>query len=211
MAWWEYAIPGWNAYKIAKDINATPEGAKQGLAELRNQAQQSSAFADQAQGNYGKATNQLGATYGKLGDSMDYLGGVMRGQNSVSAEQLRHGMQQGVAAQRSMAASASPQNAAMAARTAAMQMGRLGAGLAGQQAVAGLQERNQAAQQYGQLGSALGQLQLGARGQDVNAAVNSRDAAMRGLGGYLNNPQNQSWLQRNQQLLQTAGGIAMAA
>lgn len=120
---------------------------------------QRDAFAAQARASYGDLTQRAGG-------SLDYLQGQAQGQNSVSAEQLRQALQQNQAAQLSMAAGASPHNAAMAARTASIQSGRLGAGLAGAQAQAGLQERNQAQQQYASL------LQ-GLRGQDLSAATGS--------------------------------------
>jgi hypothetical protein len=120
-----------------------------------------------------------------LNASIQDLRNQANGANSVSGQQLQQGLQQNLANQSSMAASASPQNAAMAARNAAMNMGRLGYGLAGQQAIAGQQERNQAQQ-------ALGQLQLGQSAQNLQA----------GLGGYgaaLGTPQ------------QTWGNVAMGA
>lgn len=135
---------------------------------LQQQAAQAGGFADQSQQGYQQLGQQGNA-------ALSGLQGLAQGQNSVSALQLQQGLQQNVAAQRAMAASASPANAAMAARTAAIQSGRLGAGLAGQQAVAGLQERNQAQQQYAQL------LQ-GLRGQDLNATLGSRQAAITGYG-----------------------------
>jgi hypothetical protein len=98
------------------------------------------------------------------------------GQDSLSAEQLRQGLQQNIAAQRSMAASARPGGQAMAARTAAMQSGRLGAGLAGQQALAGIAERQAAESQ-------LAQLQGQMRAQELQAALASRGAALQGYGG----------------------------
>jgi hypothetical protein len=101
----------------------------------------------------------------------DHLGRVARGQESVSAEQLRQGLQQNLSAQRSMAASAAPRDASMAARTAAIQGGRMGMGLSGQQAVAGLQERQNAQ-------NALGQMIMQQRQQDLQAATASRQAAI---------------------------------
>lgn len=139
--------------------------------QLMGQAGAAGGFADQAQQNYGNMTAESQAT-------RDYLAGLMRGENSLSAEQLRQGLQQNLAAQRSQAAGAAPQNAAMAARTAAMNMGRLGAGMSGQAAMAGIAERNAAAGQ-------LGQMQLGARGQDVNAAIGSRGNAIQGYGNAI--------------------------
>ncbi len=135
------------------------------------------------QGNYGaQGLNYYGADRTGMGQTQDYLRGQMMGQNSVAAEQLRQGLQQGLAAQQSMAASASPQNAAMAARTAAIQMGRLSGGLSGQQALAGLQERNAAAQ-------GLGQLQLGQSGQDLQMGLGGYGLANQAYGTTLGNPQ----------------------
>jgi hypothetical protein len=105
----------------------------------------------------------------------DELRKRMNGERSISAEQLRQGLQQNYAGQRSMAASASPQNAAMASRTAAMQMGRLGAGMSGQAALAGLQEQKQAQ-------DALSQMILQQRGQDVNSALQSRQTEVSAYG-----------------------------
>ena len=69
-----------------------------------------------------------------------------------------------------MAASASPANAAMAARTAATQMGRLGAGMSGAAAMAGIQERNAAQQALNDSILRQQQLQLqGALGARQNA------------------------------------------
>lgn len=140
------------------------------IAMIRANAQQAAEYADSNQ--------EQGYALGQRGNgALDYMQGQMQGQNSVSALQLRQALQQNLAAQQSMAASANPANAAMAARTAAIQMGQMDSGLAGQQAVAGLQERNQAAQQYSQL-------LMGLRGQDVNAALQSRANAIHGYGGY---------------------------
>lgn len=163
---------------------------------LYGQAGASAGFADQAQGNY----NALGA---RGQGALDYLQGQMQGQNSVSAEQLRQALQQNLAAQSSYAAGASPRNAAMAARTAAIQSARLGAGMSGQAALAGLQERNQAAQLYGQQ---IGQM----RGQDLNAALQGRQSALAGYGAY-NTPltPEKSWLEKYGPAI--TGGIAAAS
>lgn len=146
---------------------------------LAQQGGRAGMFADQSERGY--------AQYGAQGQgALDQLQAQANGQNSVSALQLRQGLQQNLAAQRAQAASASPQNAAMAARTAAMQSSRLGAGLAGQQAVAGLQERNQAQQQYGAM------LQ-GLRGQDLNAALSSRQNANSGYGAGNTGAPQKTW------------------
>lgn len=129
----------------------------------------SNQFAEYAQGG-------VQAMTGEAQQSRDYLRKLASGEQSVSAEQLRQGLGQNMAAQRSMAASAAPQNSGMAARTAAMNMGRMGTGLAGQQAVAGLQERQQAQQ-------ALANMILQQRQQDMQGAIGSRQNAIAGYGG----------------------------
>ena len=163
---------------------------------LYGQAGAAGGFADQGQANYGALT-------GRGQGALDYLQGQMMGQNSVSAEQLRQGLQQNLAAQQSFAAGASPRNAAMAARTAAIQSARLGAGMSGQAALAGLQERNQAAQLYGQQ---IGQM----RGQDLNAALQGRQNAIAGYGGYVTpmTPEK-SWLEKYGPAIQ--GGLSSIA
>lgn len=133
------------------------------------------AFGNQAAQNYNNMTGQLGA-------QADYLRSIQGGQTSLAGEQLRQGLQQGMAAQRSMAAAANPANQAMAARNAAMNMGRLSYGLSGQQATAGIQERNAAAQQ-------LGQLLTNQRGQDVQGALGGYNSAASAYNAALSNPQ----------------------
>jgi hypothetical protein len=162
---------------------------------LYQQAGMSGQFADNAQAGYG--------AYGQQAQQpLTYLQRTAQGENSVSSEQLRQALQQNVAAQRSLAAGASPQNAAMAARTAAIQSGRLGAGLAGQQAVAGLQERAQANQAYGSL---LGTL----RGQDLNAALSARQNAMTGYGANNAGAPPKSWIEQYGPAIQ--GGLSAYA
>lgn len=131
-------------------------------------AANAAAFTGQTQADY--ARNQAG-----LNSTINGLRAQAAGRNSVSAEQLRQGLSQNLSNQQSMAAGAAPNNAAMASRNAAMNMGRAGYGLAGQQAVAGLQERNQAQQ-------ALGQLQLGQSGQNLQGTLGGYGAVNQGLG-----------------------------
>ncbi|HKP06411.1 MAG TPA: tail fiber domain-containing protein [Microbacterium sp.] len=162
---------------------------------LYQQAASSGQFADQGQQNFG----QLGAAGNA---NIAGLQQLANGQGSIAAEQLRQGLQQNQAAQQSMAAGASPQNAAMAARTAAIQSARLGAGLAGQQAIAGLQERAQA---QGQLAGAI----QGLRGQDLNAALQGRQNAIAGYGGYVTpmSPEK-SWLEKYGPAIQSGASAA---
>lgn len=183
-----YTDQAFNA--ITSDPGADQERQRKQL--LYEQAQKAGQFGDIAEGNYNRGTIQ-GLT------ALNALQGQAMGQNSVSAEQLRQTLQQQVAQQRSLAAGASPQNAAMAARTAAIQTGRLSAGAAGQQALAGLQERNQAWQQYGGL---AGQM----RGQDINAALGSRGTATQGYGAGNAGTPEKSWLEKYGPALQ--GGLS---
>ncbi len=116
----------------------------------------------------------------------DYLRRLQTGQDSLSAEQLRQSLGQNLAAQRSMAAGASPQNAAMAARTGAMQMGKLGSGLAGQQATAGIQEREAASRA---LAANLGQQTQA----NMQGALQGRSNAISAYGGGQIDP---SWVDK---------------
>jgi hypothetical protein len=125
-------------------------------------------FAGQGEAGYGAMTGELAA-------DRAYQRDIMTGKNSLSGEQLRQGLQQNMAAQRSMAASATPQNAVMASRNAMNNMNRAGIGMSGQAALAGIQERNAAAQ-------TLGQMNLGQRGQDIEVGLGSRGNQMTGLG-----------------------------
>lgn len=137
--------------------------------DLNNQGAMSSIFADQGQ-------EQYGALGGQLREQADYLRQQAAGKNSISAEQLRQGLQQNLAGQRSIAASASPANAAMAARSMAGNSARLGYGMSGQAATAGLQERQQAQQ-------ALAELLLRQRQQEQAVALGSRQNATTAYGG----------------------------
>lgn len=152
------------------------------------------AFAGQAQANYGALT-------GQGMQALQQLGAQANGANSVSQMQLAQALQQAQGQQQSIAAGASPANAAMAARTAAIQSGRLAAGAAGQQAVAGQQERNQAMQQY------AGLLQ-GLRGQDAQTALGSRNTAVQGYSGGAFGQDAPSWWQKNSGMIQNIGQAA---
>ncbi len=136
---------------------------------LNRQGSQASDFADASQLNVG----QLGA---EAATSRDMLRRRANGEGLMSPEILRQGLQQQYGQQRSMAAGASPQNSAMAARTAAMGMGRACSAMAGQGAMAELQER-QAAEKN------LADMIMGQRQQDMQGALNSRQNAIGAYGG----------------------------
>lgn len=137
-------------------------------ANFTGQASSAGQFAGLGEQGYQQTGREMGTV-------KDQLGRLMRGQDSYSAEQLRQGLGQQLAAQQSMAASARPGNSAMAARQAMLGMGRAASGMAGQQALAGIAERQAATQALGQL---LGQQ----RGQDLQAALGARGLAMQGYG-----------------------------
>lgn len=158
-------------------------------AQLEGVGFGANAFAGTTAANYGQQNQALNNTYGNMAQTQDYLRGQMMGQNSVSAEQLRQGQQSNIAAQRSLAASAAPQNSAMAARTAANNTAKLGYGMSGQQATAGLQERNQAAQNLASSQQGMGQLQATARGQDANATNGAYGVAGTAYGNTIQNGQ----------------------
>lgn len=161
-------------------------------ANLNNQGAMSSWFADQGQGGYQQMGNEATA-------ARDYLRRLGRGEESVAAEQLRQGNQQAMASQRAMAASASPSNGPMAALMAAQNMGRQQAGLAGQQALAGIQERQAA-------NKALMDSILTQRQQDQQVALGARQNAISGYGGVT--PEG-SWMDKYANPI--TGGLASIA
>src|SRR5262249_11352646 len=167
----------WNPFSWGDESDS----AKQKREDLRNQAAASSAFAEQAQRGLATLSDETSQQRNFLRDlatgkgaALEPLQRLASGQDSISAEQLRQGLQQNVAAQRSLAAGAAPANAAMAARTASIQAARLGSGMAGQQAIAGLQERQQAqqalSQERQQAQSALTEMLMQQRQQELQAA-----------------------------------------
>jgi hypothetical protein len=162
-----WKLPGggsWNPSDPTKDPTADEKRKR-----LNEQGDAAGNFAGVGEAGYGAMSVEAQ-------QARDYLRRLASGQESVSREQLRQGLQQNLSAQRSMAASASPQNAAMAARTAALGMGRAASGATGQAAIAGLQER-QAAQQ------ALANMIMQQRQQDLQAALGSRGNAVGAFGG----------------------------
>lgn len=155
---------------------------QQALASQRAElyGQQGGAFGQHGAMGYAQGGRDLRA-------EADQMRRYARGEDSVSAAQLRQGLQQLQSQQQSMAAGASPANSAMAARTAASNAARIGGGLAGQQAVAGLQERQMAQQ-------GLNNMMLAQRQQDLQAtlggqqnAINAQQVALGGYGNIENN------------------------
>lgn len=125
----------------------------------------------------GSMANTLGRAQGASRAAMQQAGALMHdralGNNLVSTEQLRQGLQQNLGHQMAMAAGARPNNSAMAARNASMQAANLGAGMSGQAALAGAQEANMA---LGQMGNLYGQM----RNQDIQGMLGSRGQALQG-------------------------------
>jgi len=149
------------------------EGGSRDPAEMERrrkalEAMRAGHFANVGEADFSRMTEESQAV-------RDYLRQVASGEHSVSGEQLRQGLQQNQAQQQSMAAGASSSNAPMMARNAAMNMGRASSGMAGQAAIAGLQERQNAQQ-------ALSQMLLGQRGQDVQVGLGARGLTLDAYG-----------------------------
>lgn len=145
------------------------DSAAKQRSQLTFQGEAASDFAGLGEQGYGA----LGA---EAGEARGYLRDLAMGKNSLSAEQLRQGLQQQQAQMQSMAASGPAGSAPMNARTAMIGAGRASSAMAGNQAMAGIAERNAAQQAWN---NAI----LGARGQDLQAALGSRQNAISGFGG----------------------------
>ena len=148
-------------------------------------------FAGQGETGYGNMTKELAK-------DRDFYREMMGGKNSIATEQLRQGLQQQLSQQQAMAAGASPANAAMAARNAAMNMGKASYGMTGQAAAAQLAERQMAAEQ-------LARLNLGQREQDINVGVGSRKNQIDALNPGMDKPKGPSTWEKI-----FAGGAAVA-
>ncbi len=155
------------------------QSQKDQRGDLQNQANQADSFRDFATSGFGAMTTEAAG-------ARDQLRRQAMGESSLSSEQLRQGLGQQLAQQRSMAASASPQNAAMAARTAANNMGRASYGMSGQAAMAGIAERNAAAKAWS---DAI----LQQRGQDLQGTLGAQQNAQSALTGQ--KPEG-SWLDK---------------
>jgi hypothetical protein len=177
---------------LAQKLGQDSASAVQQREQLAGQGAAASGFADQGQANYGAMT----AEAQQMREALRRRAG---GQDSMSSEQLRQGLQQQLAQQRSMAAGAAPQNAAMAARTAAMGMGRASSGMAGQAAMAGIAERQGAEKQ-------LADMIMGGRQQDMGVALGSRQNATSAYGGVT---PEKSWMEKYGPAI--VGGATMAA
>jgi hypothetical protein len=145
------------------------DSAKAQRSDLNNQANQADAYRDYS-------TTSVGALGSELGQDRQRMRDRAMGKDSLSAEQLRQGLQQQYAMQRSMAASASPANAAMASRTAMMNANRAATGMSGNAAMAGIQERMAAEKQ-------LADMLLQQRQQDVQASLGSSQNAINATTG----------------------------
>lgn len=158
---------------------------------LAEQAAKAGSFASQGERGFSGLT-------GDMNDARANLGRIASGELSYSKEALRQGLQQNQAVQRSMAAGAAPQNAAMAARTAAIQSARMGAGLSGQQAMAGIAEQQGAMKLQGDLTAQQ-------RQQDLMAALQSRQNAMAGYSANNAGAPEKSWLEKYGPMIIGAG------
>lgn len=176
--------PGQVKSRIEKDFgNSAGDAAERERKRLlAEQAAAAGDFANQGQLGYGALGRELDSVRGRLGD-------LAAGKNSLVGEQLRQGLGQQLAAQRAMAASASPNNGVMAARNAARNMAAAQYGMSGQAATAALAERMQANQLLGQMG-------LQQRGQDLQAALGSRANAITGYGAGQQGEREKGWVEK---------------
>jgi hypothetical protein len=175
--------PGYLAARYGKKgydhLTKEPASATEQRNNLNSQGDAASEFAGYGQRNYAALTDEASR-------QRDAFRRLASGEDSLSSEQLRQGLSQNMAAQRSMAASASPANSPMASLHAAQNMGRLGAGMSGQAAIAGIQERAQA-------NKALSDMIMGQRQQDAQVAMGSRQNATTAYGGI---PQEKSNMEK---------------
>lgn len=146
---------GYNLYDIGERNRAIQNERKAayGLPGFDARAANTQSFADSRGG---------GQFQQQQGELANMLLAQAQGKDSISAEQLRQNMGRLMSQQQAFAASARPSMAAMASRQAMQNASNIGAGLAGQQALAGIAERNAAAN------SLAGVLGTG-RGQDISA------------------------------------------
>lgn len=175
-------VPAWATSGLKLDNNSVQE-------LLRQQAAAAGGFADYGEGGFKSLGTQADNARQML---MDQATGKL----SYSREALRQGLQQNLAGQQSFAASAMPNNAGMAAFNAQRNMARLGSGLAGQQALAGIAEQEGASKLYADA-------TLQQRAQELQAALQSRQNALTGYGTQF--PQTPTF---GQQFLNAAGTAA---
>lgn len=170
------------------------ESQQQQRDNLNYQGQTASDFAGQGQLGYA-------ALSGEGRDARGMLRDRAMGRDSLSAEQLRQGLQQQQAQFQSMAAGGPASAAPMNARTAMLAGGRAGSAMAGNAAMAGIAERQAAL-------NAWNQAVLGARGQDAQVALGSRQNAIGAYGGV--NPEG-SFLDKWGNAAMGAGQLAAGA
>jgi hypothetical protein len=193
MAWYDFALGV--PYGVASSLGVVP-GTKDiantigGLANESPSAIKRRELLNEQGAASGNLADMLTGQYGGLSQesvgARNYLRDIASGKSSVSREQLRQGLGSNLASMRSMAASASPQNSAMAARTAMMAGGRAATGMSGQAAMAGIQER-QAAQ------AALAQMLTAQQGQAIQGANAAHGNA---ISAYGNVTPDKSWLEK---------------
>lgn len=133
-------------------------------------------FGRQSAGGFGALGTEAAA-------QRDELRRRAAGQDSMSAEQLRQGLAQISGQQIGMAAGRPVGGQAAAARQASMNVANAGAGLAGQQAMAGIAERQAAS-------DALTNAILQQRGQQLQATLGGQQNALSGYGGIEQNRTN---------------------
>src|SRR3990167_2176388 len=150
MGWNPFGDDGWlskglnNIFAGRHDENPYKIEGGPGTRGTRLESGRASRFANQGEQGFGQLGQESEAVRRRLGR-------VARGKDSISAEQLRQGLQQNVAGQQAMAAGARGGNSGMASRNAMRNAASMGSGMAGQQALAGIAERQAADQSLGNM------------------------------------------------------------
>jgi hypothetical protein len=188
MAAWEYAIPGWNTYKIANDVagrDTSGDGQKikdwllggqatQGMASGPQTADYQRGYLQQFNNRQAPMMNasQSNQVRGQQGQLASMLFQTAAGNQPGAGEMaVRRQIGAGMAQNTSAAQMARGANSALAARNAARANSDLSVNGAGQAAIAQLNDRNAA---QGQLAGLLGQT----RQQDIGVAQGNQSAQM---------------------------------
>lgn len=144
-------------------------------------------FGPRTEGQYAGVSRQNFDLPG-FGPRNEYFNSIMTGRRSLSALQAQQANDAAIAQQRSMAAGAAPGNQGLAQLSAMQNAGRLQQGLAQQQQLAGIAERNAAAQSALENARAQQQGTMGYEGNRTaraNAALGTPTAGENFLGAAI--------------------------
>lgn len=177
MSWWSENVSGPVRGFLNTPMDRRAEAAQeyQGIDRSNYDLPGYDQFQQNLQGF--QSYQQMGAPQAVQGqrDLTGMLMGLARGQDSLSAEQLRQNLGRLQSQQQSMAASARPSQNAMANLLAMQNAGNIGAQMSGQTALAGIAERNAAA-------NALSGHLAATRGQDISSYLGGQQLGLQAAG-----------------------------